>query len=197
MDYQDIRTLKILEELDKEHVPSQRDLAKELNVSLGLVNSFIKRMVHKGYFKITTIPANRVKYMLTPIGAAEKTRLTYEYVKFSFEFYKTARKRLRTLFAELTEQGIRSIVFWGATDLAEIAFLSLQEFPIAMAGIIDRNKIGNNFFGKTIIDPADIEMIAFDKILITSLEAVDKFAQEISEYGLSEAMVVKLSFRSV
>ena len=77
MDNQDIRTLKLLEEIENGHVPSQRDLAKTLNVSLGLVNSFIKRLAHKGYFKITTIPKNRVKYILTPKGAAEKARLTY------------------------------------------------------------------------------------------------------------------------
>ena len=39
MDTQDIRTLKILEEIDRDQPPSQRDLATTLNVSLGLVNS--------------------------------------------------------------------------------------------------------------------------------------------------------------
>ena len=74
MDPKDIRTLKILEKVDNGMSPSQRDLAGDLNISLGLVNSFIKRLVKKGFVKITTIPKKRIKYILTPRGAAEKTR---------------------------------------------------------------------------------------------------------------------------
>ena len=55
MDHKDIRTLRILEEIAKGHAPSQRDLANELNISLGLVNSFIKRLTNEGYFKIVNI----------------------------------------------------------------------------------------------------------------------------------------------
>jgi len=77
MDPKDIRTLKILEQVDNGKTPSQRDLAGELNISLGLVNSFIKRLVKKGFVKIRTVPKKRLKYILTPHGAAEKSRLTY------------------------------------------------------------------------------------------------------------------------
>jgi len=84
MDHKDIRTLKLLEEIEENHVQSQRELAKKLNISLGLVNSFIKRLAHKGFFKITTIPKNRVKYILTPEGAVEKTRLAYKYIQHSY-----------------------------------------------------------------------------------------------------------------
>ncbi|MBU4208797.1 MAG: winged helix-turn-helix transcriptional regulator, partial [Proteobacteria bacterium] len=88
MDHNDIRTLKLLEEIEENHVQSQRELAKKLDISLGLVNSFIKRLAHKGFFKITTIPKNRVKYILTPEGVVEKTRLTYKYIQHSYRFYK-------------------------------------------------------------------------------------------------------------
>ncbi|RLB29554.1 MAG: transcriptional regulator, partial [Deltaproteobacteria bacterium] len=64
MDPQDIRSLQILEEIENNYSPSQRDLARKLNISLGLVNSFMKRLAKKGYVKITTVPKNRVKYML-------------------------------------------------------------------------------------------------------------------------------------
>ena len=85
MHEKDLRTLRILEEIDRKRSPSQRYLAKKLNISLGLVNSFLKRLAQKGYFKITNIPKNRVKYILTSKGAFEKTRLTYEYIHYSFQ----------------------------------------------------------------------------------------------------------------
>lgn len=127
MDPIDLRTLRILEKVDNDGAPSQRDLARDLNISLGLVNSFIKRLAKKGYFKMGHLPKNRVRYILTPRGVAEKSRLTYEYIQYSFKFYKIARQRLRDLYAGLETQGVRRIVFYGAGDLAEIAYLILQQ----------------------------------------------------------------------
>ena len=98
MDNEEIKTLQFLDELDRDGFSTQRTLAKKLDVSLGLVNSFIKRLVHKGYVKITTIPRNRIKYILTPMGAAEKTQLTYDYIQHSYKFYKNARSGLKSLF---------------------------------------------------------------------------------------------------
>ena len=142
MENQDIRTLKLLEEIDNDRSPTQRDLSKKLNISLGLVNLFIKRLGKKGYFKIKTIPRNRVKYILTPKGAAEKSRLTYKYIQFSFDFYKKARRELQTLFNGLMSQGVERIVFWGASDLAEIAFISLQETAISLVAVVEDEKAG-------------------------------------------------------
>src|SRR5210317_2428486 len=118
MDQDELRTLKLLEAVDSREPPTQRELARDLNISLGLVNSFIKRLAKKGYFKIGHLPKNRVRYILTPRGIAEKSRLTYEYIQYSFKFYKDARQKLRDLYAELETQGVRCIVFYGAGDLA-------------------------------------------------------------------------------
>jgi DNA-binding MarR family transcriptional regulator len=164
---QEINTLKILEEVGKDEVPSQRDIAKNLNISLGLVNSFIKRLARKGYLKITTIPSNRVKYLLTPKGALEKTRLTYQYIQYSYHFYKDTRTKLKLLFSELSEQKVKNIVFYGATDLAEIAFLSLQETPIQLLAIFDTKKTGSSFLGLTIQHPKSLSEFSFDKLLYT------------------------------
>jgi len=167
MDKQDIRTLKILEELEQNQTPSQRDLARKLNVSLGLVNSFIKRLAHKGYFKVTNIPANRVKYILTPKGATEKTRLTYEYIKYSFEFYKRSRQKLRDLFQSLTELHVTRIVFYGVSELAEIAYVSLQEFPIELVAVLDDSKSGEVFLGHEVAEPSLLDNFSYDKVLVT------------------------------
>ena len=181
MDPKDIRTLKLLEEIDNDYVPSQRDLARSLNISLGLVNSFIKRLAHKGYFKITTIPKNRVKYILTPKGAAEKTRLTYEFIQYSFEFYRTSRQKLRNLFQELVAQNVRRIVFYGATDLTEIAYLSLQETPIQLVAILDADKAGSSFLGFKIEHPKRLPEFSYDRLLFTDEEPDDEFFRKINK----------------
>ena len=181
MNNQEINTLKILEEIGKKEVPSQRDIARNLNISLGLVNSFIKRLARKGYLKITTIPSNRVKYLLTPRGAAEKARLTYAYIQYSYRFYKDTRIKLKRLFSELSEQNVKRIVFYGATDLAEIAFLSLQETPIQLVAIFDTDKAGNSFLGLKIDHPERLPEFSYDRLLYTDEEPDDDLFRKIDK----------------
>ncbi|MFP4474848.1 MAG: winged helix-turn-helix transcriptional regulator [Desulfatibacillaceae bacterium] len=171
MDSQDLRTLRLLEEIEKSQTPSQRDLARKLDVSLGLVNSFIKRLANKGYFKVTTIPKNRVRYILTPKGAAEKTRLTYEYVQYSLRFYKVARENLKDLFTELEREGRRKIVFFGTGDLAEIAYVTLKETGLDLVGVVDDDTAGRRFLGVPVLNTDDIARMAFDAVAVVSLDA--------------------------
>ena len=192
MDNKDLRTLKILEEIEKDKAPSQRYLAGKLNISLGLVNSFIKRLAGKGLFKIKNIPKNRVKYILTPKGAAEKTRLTYQYIEYSFKFYKSAREKLRILFYDLTQNGNKKIVFYGAGDLAEIAYISLQEVPIELVAVIDDNKAGEIFMDFVIAGSNYLSKIYFDKIIITSNDDTENILNSILKKGISRSSVAML-----
>ena len=121
MDQNELKTLRLLEVLEENETKSQRDLSTTLNMSLGLVNAFIKRLYNKGYFKIKNLPRNRVKYILTPKGVAEKSRLTYRYIMLSISFYRDARKKLESVFSELDRSNIRRIAFFGVSELAEIS----------------------------------------------------------------------------
>jgi DNA-binding MarR family transcriptional regulator len=192
MDYQDLRTLKLLEEIDKDETPSQRDLSRKLNISLGLVNSFIKRLAQKGYCKVTSIPKNRVRYLLTPKGAAEKTRLTYTYIHHSVVFYRDARHKVRQLFNDLTGEGVRRICFYGVSDLAEIAFLSMQETPIQLVGVIDDDKAGQTFLRTTVTVSDQLVNMAFDRILITDILAPIEAFDKIKNRGVPSSKIVMI-----
>jgi len=167
METQDIRILKILEKVQDENPHSQRDLARELNISLGLVNSFIKRLVLKGYLKATTIPRKRIKYILTPKGMTEKTRLTYKYIQYSYQLYRSSRQKFRRLFADMESQGVRRIVFFGASDLAEIAFLSLLETALDLVAVVDDRRLGKKVLGHEVIDSRRLSHFSFDRIVVT------------------------------
>ena len=193
MDAKQIRTLKLLEEIDKDSTLSQRDLAKAMNISLGSVNLFIKRLVKKGYFKIATIPKNRAKYILTPKGLAEKTRLTYEFIQYSFEFYRKAKQRLQVLLKALEEQNVKRVVLYGANDLAEITFISLQEIPIDIVAVVDDTKAGHTFFGSPILESADLTSISFDRILITQTDGVPQALELTAEQHIPTEKVVVLA----
>jgi len=192
MDPQDLRTLKILEEIEKDHSPRQRELAQKLNISLGLVNSFIKRLIQKGYFKVTMIPKNRIRYILTPKGFAEKTRLTYEYFKFSYHFYKDARLKLSHIFKEFSGKGVSRIVFYGMSDLSEIAYLSLLETNIEMIAIVDTKRAGEKFFHTTVKDPEALQLLSFDKILITIDGEIEDIFNKIMELNINQDKIETL-----
>jgi len=193
MDPQEIRTLKILEKVDNDHTPSQRDLARELNISLGLVNSFIKRLVKKGFVKIAAIPKQRIKYILTPHGAAEKSRLTYLYIQHSYKFYKRARQKLRDLYVELENQGITRIVFYGAGDLAEIAYISLQETAVQLVAIVDDEKVGTRLMKIPVTDPAHLDPVTYDRVLVTTINSRRAILQKIAQSGIPPELVIEIN----
>lgn len=190
MDYQDIRTLQLLEGIERNHDPSQRYLADRLNVSLGLVNSFIKRLAKKGYFKISTIPKNRVKYILTPKGMAEKTKLTYEYIQYSYQVYRGARKRLTFLFQNLVDQGVSRVVLCGISQVTEVAYISLYETPIEVVGIVDPFEFGQKFKEFKVYPPSWLENVSYDRLLITAEEQIEPIKKVLCEYGAKDENIV-------
>lgn len=192
MDQKDLRTLHLLEEIESNQYPSQRYLAEKLNVSLGLANSFIKRLANKGYCKITTIPKNRIKYILTPKGAAEKTRLTYEYIHYSYKFYKRARQNLKELFKNLVGEGVQRIVFYGADELAEIAYVSLQETALELTAVVDDKKVGKKFFKFKITGLNRIKSLSFDKIIITDTESNKQIVEKLMDGGIPRSKLALL-----
>ncbi|MBW1897143.1 MAG: winged helix-turn-helix transcriptional regulator [Deltaproteobacteria bacterium] len=189
MDHHDIHALRILEEIEKNDSLSQRELARKLDISLGLVNAFIKRLAHKGYFKITTIPRNRVSYILTPKGFAEKTRLTYEFIQYSFRFYKRARAELKTLFSTLESDDVKRVVFYGAGDLAEIAYVSLKETSLELVRIIDDFKSGETFLSFTIMPPSILKHLEYDKIIVTSISSKDAIYKNLIGLDIPKARI--------
>ena len=190
MDHQDIRTLKILEEIEGNQAPSQRYLSDQLNISLGLVNSFLKRLAKKGYFKATSIPRNRVKYILTPKGALEKSRLTYAYINHSFRFYRDARQKFSDILGRLDGKGISKIVFYGAGDLAEIAYLTLQETNMKLLAIVDPEHHSKSFFKLQIQQPNFLQTMKTEVVLITKIDSEGTLPEKIAQYGVNEENII-------
>jgi len=193
MNPEELRTLKFLEELDKQQIQSQRELSQKLNLSLGLVNSFLKRLIQKGYFKAATIPKNRIKYILTPHGVAEKTRLTYEYIQFSLNYYRDTRYKLELLFNDFVTRGSLKIVFWGVSELSEIAYLSLLDMPLKLVAIVDDNNVGQKFFKLEVKSSSELDSLFYNTILITSINNNPNISEILFKKGIPKEKVVKIS----
>ena len=170
MELNDIRTLSLLEALEGEAYPSQRYLSKRLNISLGLVNLFIKRLSQQGYFEINAISKNKVRYILTPKGISTKHKLTHEYFKYSFRYYREKRNKTQEFLNKLEKEGVNKIAILGVNDLAEIIYLSLKETHISTVAILDIHTIGQKFFEYTIEDPSLFDYNLIDKVILTTID---------------------------
>ena len=171
-------------ELDRDGDPSQRELSQRLNISVGLVNTFLKRLVKKGYFKVKTMPRNRLKYFLTPEGLARKSRLTAEYLHYSINFYRDVKELLLGKFSEMENRQVSKVLFSGAGEVAEMAYLYLQLTRLELVGLIDDQKKGKNFFGFVIKGTESVHDIQWDMILLTRLDHTEEAIQKLTLAGI-------------
>ena len=192
MDQDELRILKLLEAVDSKEPPTQRELARDLNISLGLVNAFVKRLAKKGYFKVTHIPKNRVKYLLTPKGALEKSRLTYRYIRYSVGFYREIREMLIALFSRLEEQGVGRVALYGCGEVAELAHLFLQNTSIKLAGVFDEEYDGRDFFGHRVKSYEQLAKDGYEYVLLTQTEDIQRHFDRIVDLGVKPEHILHL-----
>lgn len=192
MDKQDIHILRLMGEIEQDGGSSQRELSRRLNLSLGLVNTFLKRLVSKGYFKVKTMPSNRVKYFLTPEGVARKTRLTVEYLQYSARFYRDIKKILIDKFMDMERKQIRSILFFGAGEVAELAYLYIQLTGIHLAGIVDEKRNGRVFFELMAEGPERLTRGDWHAILVTRLDDTARDIAYLIEKGVDPGKIETL-----
>ncbi|MBP1696110.1 MAG: transcriptional regulator, MarR family [Deltaproteobacteria bacterium] len=185
MDKEDLQTLRLMDEIERNGIHSQRELSQRLNISLGLVNTFLKRLVNKGYFKVMTMPRNRVKYFLTPEGLARKAKLTAEYLRYSVHFYRDIKDLLLDKYAEMEKNQVKSILFFGAGEAADLAYLYLQLTSLELVGLIDDQKKGKDFFGFVIKGTESVRDIQWDMILLTRLDQTKEAMERLNQAGIS------------
>ena len=161
-------TLGVLDAVHGNSGLSQRSLASELGIALGLTNAYLKRCVRKGLVKISQTPPNRYAYYLTPKGFSEKSRLTAHYLKRSFEFYRDARGELEALFERCAAEGWRRAGLSGAGELAEVAILCTMRQRVEIVGIIDPGLGETRFMGIAVVATAG-DLGPIDALVITDL----------------------------
>jgi len=130
-------TLGLLNAVGKNSAVTQRTIARDLDIALGLANAYLKRCVRKGLIKVNQVPRNRYAYYLTPRGFAEKSRLTSTYLSMSFNFFRVARRQCSDVFAICAEKGWERVALAGRSDVTEIATLCAREHSIEIVGIVD------------------------------------------------------------
>lgn len=157
---------RILAEVEAGRGVSQRSLARSAGIALGLTNLVLRNLVRKGWVRISRIKANRVQYLITPAGLAEKARMSSAYFAYTTRFYSEARGRIRDRFSALSSQWprellqtspVKRIAFYGAGDVAEIGYVCLQETDLSVAAVFDVDG-PRRFFGTPVRPVTDLAL---------------------------------------
>ncbi len=128
--------LAVLDAIERNPLITQRSVARELNIALGLANAYLRRCARKGLIKVSAVPARRYAYYLTPQGFAEKSRLTADYLADSFSFFRQARSQCADAFATAAACGQRRLLLIGVGELAEIASLVVRNHAVEIVAVI-------------------------------------------------------------
>ena len=165
--------LGLLESVERGGEQSQRRLASELGVALGLVNAYLKRCVKKGLVKVRQAPARRYAYYLTPNGFAEKSRLTIEYMSYSFMWFRRAKTDCEAALAVARERGFGRIALLGASELAEIAAICALDSGLVIVAVVDPTCEAARFAGAPVVRDLDAVADAIDAVLVTDMRGAD------------------------
>ena len=168
--------LNLLAAIERDSNLTQRSLARDLGIALGLANAYLRRCVRKGLVKVREVPINRYGYYLTPQGFAEKSRLTAEYLAVSLDFFRRARTDCAALFQHCEAQGWHRVALCGAGELAEIATLGAGESAVSVLCVIDPEKAGRRCAGLAVVADLAGALAAageggLDAVLLTDMRA--------------------------
>jgi DNA-binding MarR family transcriptional regulator len=185
--------LGLLESVERGGEQSQRRLASELGVALGLVNAYLKRCVNKGLVKVRDAPTRRYVYYLTPRGFAEKSRLTVEYMSYSFSLFRQAKKDCSAVLAAARARGILRVAILGASDVAEIAIICALDLGITIVAVVDPESDVDHFIGVPVAKSLDGIDGLTDAVLVADIKAPrETIDAAITRHGPERVLVPAL-----
>src|SRR3546814_5378803 len=88
----------LLSEIERNPSFTQRGLANELGIALGLMNQYLKRCVTKGWIRASQVSPRRITYFLTSEGFKEKSSMVKDYLARSMTFFRYARTLCEDIF---------------------------------------------------------------------------------------------------
>jgi hypothetical protein len=185
---------KVLEAIASGRRLTQRSLSSDLGVALGLTNLLIRRLVAKGYVKVAGMGTRHIRYLMTAQGWDALATKTRDSLENTVHLYTQTREQIRNSLSAISARcgadasGHKRIVFYGAGDVAEIAYVSLQTTDLMLVGVIDDRRTGR-FFQLPIcpseqLAPDTIGEVPYGHVVVTSLRHADKIRARIEGRGV-------------
>lgn len=121
------REFELVNIVGAELAANQRDLSRHMNLSLGMTNMLLRRLITKGYIRIKQLDRRKVEYILTPKGFAEKMRKSMRYTMKTINSIGLIQQNIARLLEELYDQGVRQFYAIGSLDLTALVERALAQ----------------------------------------------------------------------
>jgi DNA-binding MarR family transcriptional regulator len=193
---------KVLQAIASGQRVTQRSLSTELGVALGLTNLLVRRLVGKGYVRVSKMGTRHVRYLMTPAGWEALARATRQSLENTIHLYTETREHIRTSLSQISERcepdvdGRKRVIFYGAGDVAEIAYVSLQKTDLSLVGVVDDRRTGT-FFSLPIctldqLTDNAIDGTPYSHVVVTSLRHADAICERLAARQVPEDRVFRL-----
>ena len=184
----------ILDLIEQDGRVTQTELSRSLRVSIGLVNAYLKNLINKGYVKVSNVKSSTIKYMLTAEGLTEKYRLTRSYMGKSLDFYRHIKQAVESRIMRLKLEEVRSVVFVGNGEIAEIMYLYLGDTKIELLDLFEiESSPEKRFFDYQVKDlnelPTYVKTHKVDKILLNFFEEVEDVEKRLVSMGIDPNII--------
>ena len=123
---------ELLSEIAQDSMVTQANLSKHLGIAVGSVNWYIKRLIKRGYIKVSHLDRTRLKYDLTPEGMSVFSERAMQYAKDSLKVYTSFRQKARKVISQLRSGDISKVYLEGNDEIMDIMQLTCLEAGIAL-----------------------------------------------------------------
>ena len=184
MTSEELRTLTLFNTVDSSPNVNQRQLARELDVSLGLTNTYFQRVLKRGWIRAQQVKPRRWLYFLTPNGALEKSRLSLSYLHRTLNSFRELKSKGDEHLRILSEKGVRAIHLCGEDDLTEVLSYCFSGVEIELLSVIPEKDLLDN--PEQIVNPTLPELKSAERILLASLDNRASLAELLVQQGLQK-----------
>lgn len=194
---EDLGLLAVMEALEDRQRITQRELATETGLNLKKVNHCLHNLLGKGFVKFQRVLNNPDKraylYILTPAGVKAKSQLTYQFLKFTLDFYNRMEGKLRRCLDQMIEAGVEKVILYGASDVARILLDLIGDANIEVVGVVDDGYDGHEFHGISVLKASQLRSATWDGVLITSVDNFEVAEKCLISLGVKKEGVWVLS----
>ncbi len=189
----EIRDLRLLEELEKHPIISQRELSHKFGIALGVTNACLKRMARKGWIRVIGLNHRKIGYYLTPKGFSERAKLTVHLISCTIQHYSELKKIISQRLLEMQSNGVQRIVFYGVSDEMEVAYITLQGVNLHLVGIVeDDEKFRPQILLGFELEPVSrIQEFKPQGVLITSTQDISQKRERLTQFLNGSSICIK------
>jgi len=190
-----LRRLSVLLTIHESPKISQHAIGRKSGISSSMVNNYIKRLKQEGLITVSGTTNRTQSYHLTASGQKALRESILLYSTDIVQLYGLVKRELAKILNGYYEEGIRTVVLFGAAETAEVVHSAIKETPLVMIGVIDSDasKQGKPFNGLIIQPPEQLKRIHPDAVIITSFARQEEIHKHVRQLVCDQVQIKKLS----